>query len=429
MSEVEQTVDIDIVQVTTEGAADPELMDDETEDIDFGTLDISKDLHTPDPGILVSNTLNSCSLGTGQCVAEDNSLPEYIEEIKPGGPAFEQKVPAIPEQLARSPTPVFTKCRRAHREEEDLSDEESGRESKGLKRSAVATQKLRKLMKSGELVVDEQKRATYEKKCVEMDVKARFRYQNKWEVLHSRCGKWFTMSEPYNTTKFKLHVGGCDSKGQNTLIDDFFKRQDGVEKGTPVKTGNPGGRKHIVIGGRQSKTSAGKNTAFTLPSCAPEPKLQACRGIGKEHHDRIAVYISRALTDGAGSRSESAITAMVFGDGVKYSQLDEESRSNVLAVQVKLRSWIICRELQVIYSTKCCNFITPGPGISATCDKCLALLKLDTFKKALRMDPPSLETAKFTPRRQYNGLKDLGINYAKIKGLAGLLDDVSLITS
>jgi hypothetical protein len=120
------------------------------------------------------------------------------------------------------------------------------------------------------------------------------------------------------------------------------------------------------------------------------------------------------------------ITTMLFGDGIKYSQLDEKSRNDVLAMQVKLRSWTICRELQVVYSTKCSNIIR-NPGTSTTCGECLALLKLDTFKKVLRVAPTPLATAKFIPHRQYNGLRDLGISYAKIKGLAGLLDDVRIL--
>jgi hypothetical protein len=185
--------------------------------------------------------------------------------------------------------------------------------------------------------------------------------------------------------------------------------------GVVTKVTDPGARKHIIVGGRWSTGND--------PSLVPEPKLQACRGVGKEHNDRIPVYIARTLTDGAGSRSETAITAMLFGDGIKYLQLDEKSQNAVLVTQVKLRSWTISRELRAVYSTKCHNFTKPGT--STTCGECLALLRLDTFKKALRMDPPPLKTAKFTPHQQYNGLKDLGISLAKIKGLAGLLDDVS----
>jgi len=181
----------------------------------------------------------------------------------------------------------------------------------------------------------------------------------------------------------------------------------------------------IVVGGRWPKTSINNPSLTPLP-CVLKPKVQGCRGIGEEHNHRIPVYISRALTNGASSRSESTITAMLFGDNIKYSQLDEKSRNDVPVAQVKMQSWTVCRELQVVYSMKCRNFISSRT--LTTCNKCLALLKLDTFKKALHMEPPRLENAKFTPRRQYNGIRDLGISYAKIKGLAGLLKNVSTVS-
>lgn len=408
----------------TEGTAIEELMGDEVDvtNVDFFNIPADNAPQTPNSSIFTSDIPNPLSSETDLCVTNSDSSPEDVENIKPVGPMLKRKAPTVGKSM-RSPPQVPTKRQRVY---EGSSDEDSGREHGGSSRSAAATRKLRELVKSGKFVVDEQKKVTYERKCVGMDAKARFRYEKKWEVLHSKCGKWFAMSEPYNTTKFKLHVEGCRSKGQNGLIDDFFKRRDGTETGVTMKIAKPGGRKHIIVGGHRSKVSSpfGKNPSFAPPPML-KPKLQGCRGIGEEHNNRIPVYISRALTDGAGSRSESAITTMLFGDNVKYSQLDEKSRNDVLVMQVKLRSWTICRELRVVYSTKCCNFISPASGTSATCNECLALLKLETFKKALRMEPPPPETAKFTPRRQYNSIRDLGINYAKIKGLAGLLDDVS----
>jgi len=157
------------------------------------------------------------------------------------------KAPAT-EMPARSPTLTPAKCQRVFEVEGRLDDEDSGREVGGLSRSAAATRKLRKLMKLGRLVLDEQKKAIYKQKCLEMDMKARFHYNKKWEVLHSKCGKWFAMSEPYNTTRFRNHIEDCRLKGQNGLIDDFFKRWDTNEKGVVTKVAKPAGRKHIHWG-------------------------------------------------------------------------------------------------------------------------------------------------------------------------------------
>ena len=406
-----------------EGAASEGLKSSRMDDTDIGLFDNPADdaPWTPDSSIFASDIPNPLPSETDLCVTNSDSSPEDVWDIKPTGLALKRKTPTA-RKSTRSPPQVPTKRQRVHEVEKRLSDEDSGRELEGSSRSAAASRKLRESMKSGKFVADEQKKAAYEKKCVGMDGKARFRYEKKWEVLHSKCGKWFSMSEPYNTTKFKHHVEGCQSKGQNGLIDDFFKPQDRNKTGVTMKVTNPGGWKHITIGGHKSKASI-RNNPILVPSLVPKSKLQGCHGIGKEHNNRIPVYISCALTDGAGSRSESAITATLFGNDVKYSHLDEKSRNEVLVMQVKLQSWTICRELRVVYSTKCHNFI--DSGTSTTCNECLALLKLDNFKKALRMEPPPPETAKFTPRRLYDGIRDLGISYAKIKGLSGLLEDVS----
>ena len=426
--------------VKVEDAMSEELKGDNVEDPDAELFeDLGPDLfknpdtslfdvldgNTSDSSVFTSDLQNPASSDTNLHITDSDSLPEDVERIESKGPVLKRKTPVV-EISARPPPPISVKRQRVCEAGEESDDEGSAREAKGLSRSAVATRKLRESMKLGKLVVDERKKAAYEQKCVQMDPMARFRYQKKWEVLHSRCGKWFAMSEPYNATKFRLHVEGCMSKGQNRLIDDFFKQRDGNEKGAVTKALQPAARNHIIVGGRRSGTPIRGNLNPTPLPRVLEPKVQGCRGIGKEHNDRIPIYISRALTDGAGSRSESAITTMLFGKNVKYCQLDERSRDDVLVMQVKLRSWTICRELQVVYSTGCQSFI--GSGTSTTCDECLALLKLGTFKKALRMEPPPLETAKFTPRRQYNGIRDLGISYAKIKGLAGLLDEVSTVS-
>ena len=220
----------------------------------------------------------------------DNSSPEDVKKIEPTKSTPKRKAFAIAKPAGLA-VPAPAKHQRVCEAGEDSDEGSSGREPDALGRSAEATRKLQELMKSGELVVDEQKRATYEGKCVRMDANARFHYKKKWEILHSKCGKWFTMSEPYNTTKFKLHVAGCRSKGQNGLIDDFFRRQDRKEEGVLMKVTKPGARKHIIVGGHWLKSSP----------LLPEPKLQACCGIGEEHNEHIPVYISRALTDGAGS--------------------------------------------------------------------------------------------------------------------------------
>jgi hypothetical protein len=110
-----------------------------------------------------------------------------------------------------------------------VSDDESPAgtdDDKKQSRSAAASRKLKQLVKSGGFVADERKRKRFEEKCIEMDGGADFRYRGtSWQVFHSKCLKWFAMSEPYNVTRFRLHLGKCKAKGEkgNLTITNFFR--------------------------------------------------------------------------------------------------------------------------------------------------------------------------------------------------------------
>lgn len=104
-----------------------------------------------------------------------------------------------------------------------MEDEES--ERCGGSWSAAGSRKIKELLASGQFVVDERKREVFEGKCRQMDDGVKFHYGEKWEVLHQKCGRWSTMAEPYNTTRFKAHLDNCKSKntkGHNGCISDFF---------------------------------------------------------------------------------------------------------------------------------------------------------------------------------------------------------------
>lgn len=119
-------------------------------------------------------------------------------------------------------------------EELDELDDESGRD-RVLSRSAAASRKLKESLKCGEFVAGEGKRERFEKKCCGLDEHARFRYKESWQVRHSKCSKWVTMREPYESVRFGEHIKGCKQmgeKGRNRTIDSFFKRQDTKETGT-----------------------------------------------------------------------------------------------------------------------------------------------------------------------------------------------------
>jgi hypothetical protein len=216
---------------------------------------------------------------------------------------------------------------------------------------------MKELVRSADFVVDEKKRKQFEEKCVEMDSEAKFRYQDTgWQVLHSKCLKWYKMSEPYNATKFRQHLGTCKARGdkQNLLITSFFKPKD-PNDGTEAKLKiTASARNQIFVGG----------SASALPSIKPPQagnelvaQRQPCLGISKRHDPLVLTYLSRTVVKGAGSVSLQEAMEMVFGKGAEYSKLTGKQKADVTTAQSHLRSWSINRELQVIFSTACAKFV------------------------------------------------------------------------
>ena len=305
------------------------------------------------------------------------------------------------------------------------SDDESS-EDCTLSRSAEASWKLKESLKSGTFVIDEGKRERFKKKCRGLDGHAKFRYKGSWQVRHSKCSKWVTMREPYDSVRFGEHIRGCrwmEEKGRNGTIDLFFKPRGGKETGM-MRMAQPSARKQIVAGAyAKLRETLIKPDPPSIPFTSNE---RPCLGLRKDQDERINTYISRVISEGAGSRSDTYATRMLFGDGVKYSELDNTAKRYVAAAQVHLQKWKISHTLGAVFSAECKGkVIVTDETQSSACDQCLGLLKLDIFRKALSVQPPPLESLKFTPHRHRNAASSLGINLAKIEGVSNLLEKVS----
>ena len=351
----------------------------------------------------------------------EHLCPQYVEQdgAHPLDPALKQDRPSSND--AGEKLQERKKRKRADKGDTGTDDDESCKE-RGGSRSAVASRKLKESLKTGQFVVNEQKKDAFEERCRQMDDGVKFRYGEKWEVLHQKCGKWTTMAEPYNTTRFKSHLDNCRSrntKGHNGCISDFFKPQTklaGLE--APAKNTKPitTARRQVIIHGRSV------NPHLETPPIIAE--FLPCLGLREVHNNRIPIYISRALTEGAGSQTDSHITAKIFGDGMKYSELGDKGKQLVQASQVHSRAWTISRELHAIYSTNC-QKATSAKSADNTCSECLGVLRLQAFKKALKVKPASLASKKFISHQWRTAATDLAINLAEINGLPGLLEAVS----
>lgn len=302
------------------------------------------------------------------------------------------------------------------------SDGESS-EDCALSRSAKASRKLKEGLRSGTLVIDEGKRERFEKKCRGLDGHAKFDYKGGWQVRHSKCSKWVKMQEPYNLVRFGEHIKGCKrmgEKGRNGTIDLFFKQRD--PKGMKMtRIAQPSARKQIAAGANSKPLI--KPDRPSIPFASSE---RPCLGLGEDQDERIGRYVSRVIVEGAGSHSDTRVTRMLFGDGVKYSELDAGSKRYVAAAQVHSQKWKISHTLRAVFSANCKGKVmVMNMAQSPVCDQCLGLLKLDVFKKALSVQPPPLENLKFTPHRHRSAATSLGINLAKIEGVSNLLEKVS----
>jgi hypothetical protein len=95
----------------------------------------------------------------------------------------------------------------------------------GISRSAMASRKLKQSMMDGSFQVNPNKQHNYEEEICTIDRDTAFRYGSTWSVYHSRCAKWYTMSEAYNTTKFKIHAKGCKaSPGKTSTMTAWVKK-------------------------------------------------------------------------------------------------------------------------------------------------------------------------------------------------------------
>ena len=135
-----------------------------------------------DSSIFTSDPQNPISSNADLWTTDSDSPPKDVERIEPKG----LKLKAPTDETRSVKSLMTAKRQRICRAREKSGDEDSGRELEGLSHSAAATRRLRRLMKSGRFMADEQKKAAYDKKCIELDAKARFRYQKEWDESYTR---------------------------------------------------------------------------------------------------------------------------------------------------------------------------------------------------------------------------------------------------
>ncbi|ETW83148.1 hypothetical protein HETIRDRAFT_107269 [Heterobasidion irregulare TC 32-1] len=96
----------------------------------------------------------------------------------------------------------------------------------GISRSAMASKKLKAAMLEGTFSMNQKKLARFKGECSAYDSMAQFCTEDsRWEVFHSRCGKWVKITEAYLASRFVQHVLRCKTQETTraTTLDVWFK--------------------------------------------------------------------------------------------------------------------------------------------------------------------------------------------------------------
>ncbi|KAH9938784.1 uncharacterized protein BXZ73DRAFT_23422, partial [Epithele typhae] len=164
-------------------------------------------------------------------------------------------------------------------------------------------------------------------------------------------------------------------------------------------------------------------SAPTAP-IAPAPVL--CLGLSVDDNAKIGLYMSRPIAGGGGARS-LVVIAKEKNEGKLFSELTREQKQEVVDWQISEYKWLNDQRRQRVYSTACMGALvisskSPTPA-RLSCGECLAILKLDSFRRAISRPVPEPHNFKYVNFIYRD--EALGKLYARITGLQDLLNPKS----
>ncbi|OSC96522.1 hypothetical protein PYCCODRAFT_1379012 [Trametes coccinea BRFM310] len=265
----------------------------------------------------------------------------------------------------------------------------TGCETIGLSSSATASRKLKQSMEHGTLAINAVRLERFKKTCREYDGLAQFRHEKKWQVLHTVCGKWYVMKEPYSAQRFREHVKKCPVRNpkRTAAAPDPDRREP--------DTGERALSRSIII---------------------------PCPGIRDSSDSRLSTYLHRTGAHGGDAPSVTAIAPELFGDKtLVYSALSEKEKELVLTEQQHQWAWRNDHTAVAVFSTAC------GKGLDTIgqtlCTECSRVLYSKVFCNALRVPVPEGHNYKFLNTQYRN--ETLGTIYTQVHGIRELLKDQS----
>ena len=270
----------------------------------------------------------------------------------------------------------------------------------GTSKSAQYKARARAAADSG--AIDCKKFSQFKLKILELDPRAEFLIGNDVRrVRHSKCGEVNRQKAPYNTTYFVNHVEKCQgpSKKNSHIV--------GVDRSVLSN----------FLQHQSSSTSPGPN-----PSTHSNSETRLCPGLTPEHDTRISDYLLRSQAAGGGAQPRKDIVQELFGEGAKWSNLDEREQKRVEHREVREFRWLNFSQQDFVISTTCLKTVSAEDPANS-CSECLNLLKLKVFKNALRRKLPNDENLRYTPLA-YRA-KMTGEQYTKMIGAHEIIRNVT----
>ncbi|KAI0363681.1 hypothetical protein BV20DRAFT_957785 [Pilatotrama ljubarskyi] len=303
----------------------------------------------------------------------------------------------------------------------------------GISRSATASRKLKNSLHDGTFELDERRLSNMLDQVALLDSAAEVREDanRRWQVWHSRCGKWYTMKEPYSVTRFRDHVKPSKPLTRTNTLNTYAHKLGWSKRASALVTEESKSDiqddarplLHVTTGHNdlpRLRVSALSRRGPGIASAQAWP----CVGLTAAADKRIPLYLRRSCVSGGGSRSISSIAKKLYGQ--PYRQLSAKQKSVVDTAQTQQRTWRNDHMQGAVFSTSCKRFVHArpqhdrDPSSAAVCHACSAVLRSHAFKNALAY-ASKREHIKYKHLNKKYRNETLGALFARSEGLEDLL--------
>lgn len=313
--------------------------------------------------------------------------------------------PSEPMDINDSPTQVSSgnkasnskRLRISSDDESDNNSDMSTRPSQkyikageGKSKSSIAARNQRQKVKDGTFILDVKKYRRWQEMILEDDVEAEFDEKDYRRVRHSACGTYLTMKEPYDATRWRIHLKGCGVKRKKAASH------------TP------------------SLFKMGFFTHKKPPASASQLKIP-CPGITEADTSKVRNYLKRTAALGGGGKSLPDIAKKLFNKCFSKLKSDKK-RQRVIDTQMHEWKWRNDHENTRVFSVSCEHEVQDhSPLRPLPCHECKNVLQSKAFKNIISKPIPKTKDYIYVNHRFRNPV--LGELYASTIGLKDLIEN------